>query len=110
MLEERFEICVTTEILNEYAEIIGREMGMSAAEMALDILTDLPNIHFVQKYFNWNLIEADPDDNKFVDCAIAANAKFLVSEDRHFKTLRQYPYLNIEVVALNDFKQLLEVG
>ncbi len=107
MLHEAFDVCVTTEILNEYAEIIGREMGMEASEAALDILTDLPNVHFIQKYFNWNLIEADPDDNKFVDCAIAAGAKYLVTEDKHFKILRRFPHFKIEVVTLNGFKSIL---
>jgi uncharacterized protein len=107
ILQGTFEICITTDILNEYAEIIGREMGLEASEIALDILTDLPNVHFIQKYFAWNLIEADPDDNKFIDCAIAAGAKYLVSEDKHFKILRQFPYFQIEVVSLENFKSIL---
>ena len=31
----------------------------------------------IEKYYNWNLIKNDPDDNKFVDCAVAANAKYI---------------------------------
>lgn len=108
LLEGKFEICVTTEILAEYAEIIDREMGHETAEIALDILTDLPNIQFIQRYFAWQLIEADPDDNKFVDCAIAAGAKFLVSEDKHFKILRKFPYFNVEVIALKEFREVIE--
>ena len=39
----------------------------------------------------WTLISIlqDKDDNKFVDCAIAANARFIVSEDGHFKYLKE---------------------
>ena len=32
-------------------------------------------------HYTFALIEADKDDNKFVDCAIAANAKCIVTED-----------------------------
>jgi uncharacterized protein len=107
LLAGKFDICVTTDILAEYAEIIGREMGMEASEIALDIITDLENTHFIQKYFSWNLIEADPDDNKFIDCAIAAGAKYLVSEDKHFKALRQFPFFQVELVSLETFKSIL---
>lgn len=110
LLSEAFEIYVTTDILNEYAEIITREMGHEVAEVALDLLTDLPNTHQIQKYFLWQLIEADPDDNKFVDCAIAAGAHYLVSEDRHIRIIRQYPYLGIELVSLSEFKAKLHKG
>ncbi len=106
LLNEQFEVCVTTEILAEYAEIIGRKMGEEAADLALDILTDLPNTHFIHKYFNWHIIEVDPDDNKFVDCAIAAGAKYLVSEDKHFQVLKQYSFLNTELISIEEFRKL----
>ena len=76
--------------------------------MAIDLLSDLPNVHFVKKYYFWQLIEADPDDNKFVDCAIAAGANFLISNDKHFKVINDYPYFNIQLVKLKEFQSLLE--
>jgi len=33
------------------------------------------------------IVKADPDDNKLTDCAIAAGADYLISEDAHFKAL-----------------------
>jgi uncharacterized protein len=108
LLNGDFTLCVTSDILNEYAEIIEREMGAEVAEMTLDLLLILPNIQLVHKYFFWQLIEQDPDDNKFVDCAIAANAQYLISEDRHFRVLKKYGYFGIELVKLNEFKSALE--
>ncbi len=108
ILSGEVQICLTTDIISEYEEIIGRKMGQGIADLALDILTDLPNTLFINKYYSWQLIEADPDDNKFVDCAIAASARFLVSEDKHFRVLQQYPYLNTEVVNLQQFKKILD--
>lgn len=106
VLAGEVELYVTTDILIEYAEIIGREMGKAVADSALDLLSDLPNVHNVQKYYFWQLVEEDPDDNKFVDCAIAAGAKYLVSHDKHFKILRHYSYFNIELVSLEEFKTI----
>ena len=102
-----FEVYVTTDILLEYNEIIDRNMGTEVAEAALDLLSELPNVHLVQKYYFWQLIESDPDDNKFVDCAIAAGAHYLVSNDNHFKELQKYPYFKVQLVRLEEFKALL---
>lgn len=102
-----FEVYVTTDILLEYSEIIDRNMGTEVAEAALDLLSELPNVHLVQKYYFWQLVETDPDDNKFIDCAIAAGAHYLISNDKHFKELQKYPYFNVQLVRLEEFKALL---
>lgn len=33
------------------------------------------NIELITPYYRFGLIQADADDNKFVDCTIAANAE-----------------------------------
>ncbi len=107
LLLGEFDLYVTTDILAEYEEIIGNEMGKAVAEAALDLLSDLPNVYNVTKYYSWQLVEQDPDDNKFVDCAIAAGAEYLVSEDKHLKIIQKYPYFNINLVKLAEFKIVL---
>ena len=57
----------------------------------------------------FHLIEQDKDDNKFVDCAIAANASFIVSEDAHFKHLKDIPFPYVEVLRLREFMDLLQL-
>lgn len=101
------DLYVTTDILAEYAEIIEQQMGKAVADAALDLLSDLENVHNVTKYYSWQLVEIDPDDNKFVDCAIAAGAEYLVSEDKHLRIINQYPYFNITLLKLAEFKLLL---
>ena len=108
LLAAGFELFVTNDVLEEYAEIVGKEMGQEVADAALDLLTDLPNVHLIQKYFLWQLVEADPDDNKFLDCAIAAGARFLVSEDRHLRIIEKYTYFGVELVTLKTFKAILQ--
>jgi uncharacterized protein len=102
-----FEVYVTTDILMEYAEIIGESMNPKVAEAAIDLLSELPNVHLIQKYYFWQLVEADPDDNKFVDCAIAVGANYLISNDKHLAVLKHYPYFNIQVLKYEEFKKLL---
>lgn len=107
LLRQDFDLCVTTDILEEYEEITLRETNPAFAEAVMDALLSLPNLVFITKYFYWELLYADPDDNKFVDCAIAANARYLVSDDRHFKVLQKIPFPKIEVIGASKFKQIL---
>lgn len=51
----------------------------------------------------------DPDDNKFVDCAIASNADFIVTEDRHFQLLKDVPFPRVNVIGIEEFKEVLSV-
>ena len=37
------------------------------------------NVHQINPYYFWNIMDSDPDDNKFVDCAVVANADFIVT-------------------------------
>lgn len=103
-LQKAFTICVTTAILAEYEEIIAREMGEAAANDLLQVLTNAPNVERITTWFQWNLIVNDPDDNKFVDCAIACDARYLVSEDRHFRILKKIPFPKVEVIDVKAFK------
>ena len=65
-------------------------------------------MEFITPYFHFNLITADPDDNKFVDCAITANARYIVSNDKHYNILKQIPYPTIDVISIKEFAKLIQ--
>ena len=46
--------------------------------------------------------------NKFVDCAICANAKLIVTEDHHFDILKHCDFPRIPIMGLDEFKDLLQ--
>lgn len=106
--KQQFELCVTTEILDEYAEIFERKYSFDTAELILDILIESPNVVFIKEYFFWELIKTDPDDNKFVDCALMANADYIITNDNHFNVLKTIPFPKIEVISLEEFNSLRE--
>ena len=102
LLDGRNYLCVTTEILAEYAEIIEQKSSLKFAELALDVITNNPYTLFITPYYHFKLIVADPDDDKFVDCAVASNAKFIVTEDSHYDVLRDLDFPRIDVIKLDD--------
>lgn len=102
-----YTLCVTTDILAEYAEIIKRHMGEEASENTMGVLENLPNVEFITTYFKFQLLK-DEDDNKFVDCAVAANASFIVSHDRDFKVLEKIDFPKVRVIDTEEFRRVLE--
>lgn len=70
-------LCVTTDILEEYEEILCQKTNPVIASMVLEIIRQAPNTNLFDAHYRWNLITKDPDDNKFVDCAVVANADLL---------------------------------
>lgn len=57
-------LCFTTEILEEYEEILCLKTNRLIATMVLEIITQAPNTQRVDAHYHWNLITQDPDDNK----------------------------------------------
>ena len=106
--EGKYTLCVSNEILEEYEEIICSKTNPIIASNVIQMLINSPYVQFVDTYFHFHLIEQDKDDNKFVDCAIAANARFIVSEDAHFKNLKDIPFPYVEVIRLKEFMDLLQ--
>jgi len=100
--EEAYSLCLTTEILAEYAEILERHMGAQVSENIMNTLENLPNIEYITTYYKFRLLK-DEDDDKFVDCAIAANASYIVSHDSDFKILAKIDFPKVRVVDTDTF-------
>ncbi|GAB4027932.1 putative toxin-antitoxin system toxin component, PIN family [Spirosoma koreense] len=109
ILNGQVQLVVTTEILAEYEEQLGLFYAPDYAEFVLIALLNLPSLMRINPLsFYWLLIENDPDDNKFVDAAIAANADYIISNDRHYRILQEIPFPQVNCVRLADFKPILD--
>lgn len=108
LIYQRIELYVTEEILLEYEEILKLKYSESAASNFLAALKELPNVFPTQVYYRWNLIR-DPDDNKFVDCYIAAGAEYLITHDKHFAILASVPFPKVNVVRIEEFQVALNI-
>ena len=108
-VEGSYVLCVSNEILEEYEEIIASHMSPLAARLAVETILRANNVIRVDAQFHFNLITSDIDDNKFVDCAIVANADYIVSEDSHFNILKSIPFPHVEVKRLHDFFEELSL-
>lgn len=105
----RYTLCVSNEILMEYQEMIARKTTPEIAENVILYIINTEFVEFITPYYHFDLIKADRDDNKFVDCAIAANATYIVSDDNHFKPLRDVGFPKLYVIKLQEFVKLLKL-
>ena len=105
--DKKIVLCYTSEILNEYLEILSRYFSVSFAESIVEEILLSPNTKQVAVYYKWQLITVDPDDNKFVDCAISVNAKYIVSNDKHLKALDNIGFPKVNVLTIYEFKEEL---
>ncbi len=106
--KEAFDWVISNEIVSEYEEKLTEFYSPKTAHLVLSILMVAPNTIFAEPYFRWQLIEQDSDDNKFADLAIAGSVDFLVTNDRHFNSLKQLDFPKVEVVTLQEFKDILK--
>lgn len=106
---EEYTLCVTNEILMEYREIIEKFSGNSElAESVINVIMSSENVEFVSPAFRFNLIKNDPDDSKFVDCAITCGATYVVSDDRHFRVLQTIDWPKVILKTLQEFKEIIQ--
>ncbi|MDX1938974.1 MAG: putative toxin-antitoxin system toxin component, PIN family [Saprospiraceae bacterium] len=107
LIDKNYSLCFTTDILLEYEEVIARHMDKEFAAEIIDLLLEIDNHIKIDKYFQWNLLQ-DQDDDKFVDCAIASNADYLVTEDSDFRVLLNIPFPKVSIIGIEKFKSLLQ--
>ena len=102
-LEGDYCLCISNEILEEYTEVIARNISINAARYIIYTIMERKNVRQITPSYRWNLITADPDDNKFVDCAIAANARCIVTEDHHFNVLKEIDFPSVDILNIDQF-------
>ena len=106
-LSKQFTIVVSNDILSEYAEIIAQKANETVSTNIIEMLLSAENVEKQDIFFKWQLIEIDKDDNKFIDCAIAGNVDYLVTNDKHFDVLKSIEFPPITLINIEEFIELL---
>ena len=83
---------MTGPIVEEYLKVLAYpRFGLTEAEINFLVYRQiLPYFEVVSVGDDTLIIEADPADDKFLHCAVAAKADALVSGDRHLLNLQRY--------------------
>ena len=100
-------LCYSNDILMEYEELLMQFYSQPLTYNFLNFIVNSIHTQQVNPYFKWNLIVADPEDNKFVDCAFNAGANYIVTNDKHFNVLKKIEFPPIKVIDIDTFKNMI---
>ena len=108
-LAGHYNLCVSNEILTEYEEILAMHTSPEVAHNVVEAIARHPQTIYSESYFRFHLLsDIDKDDDKFVDCAITANADYIVTEDSHFSHLKRIEFPKLTVLTLDEFNESLK--
>jgi len=107
VLDGNISLCVNTDILEEYEEVIARKATPEIAQNIVDAIVNLTTTVMQNTYVHFELLPADSDDNKFVDCAVASDAEYIVTNDKHFNPLNEIPWPKVEIIKITEFIKLI---
>ena len=96
-------LCLSKPIVNEYIEVL-RRLGLQnekEIEELLGLFAHGFHVVFTAKTPELHIVEKDPDDNMFIECAVALKAGFIITGDKALKTIQEY--MNIKIVSPNEF-------
>ena len=102
----KIDAYASLEILTEYTETVEylkEKFSKKTPTIPLMHIEAQFNIIDVKTHVN---ICRDPDDNKFIDCAIDAECYYIVSGDKDHLSLSKYQ--NINIVTVSDFINLID--
>jgi uncharacterized protein len=110
ILNQGITMLITNEILTEYQEIIAQRASSIVADNVTEALVNLSSVEKIEVFFVWRLITIDPDDNKFIDCALSGSADYIVTYDNHFNVLADIDFPKVKVITPEGLKYLLGLG
>ncbi|MGB8030217.1 MAG: putative toxin-antitoxin system toxin component, PIN family [Terracidiphilus sp.] len=97
-------LCVSTPILEEYADVLSRPELSIRRGLRLQLLQLLKNHGHLVVPSRQIEVTSDPDDNIFIECADAARADFLITGNReHFPAF----WKNTKIVTPREFVSLV---
>lgn len=100
-IEQRNLIFSSNDILNELRVILKRDFNIDKIEIDDIIHAFALFIHLVKPKEKINHIKDDLRDNIILECAVAANAKCIVSGDKHLLNLKKFR--GIKILSAKEF-------
>jgi len=106
-IDGKYQLIISDEIVYEYQEVLSQYSARGVAEKVTEVFVESPDIMFQHIYYKWNAIKEDPDDNKFFDVAVAANADYLITNDAHFNPIKQLAFPKVKIISAEDFLKIV---
>ena len=107
--EGKISLCVSKNILDEYIEVlqrIGLGNGIEVEEL-LSLFAKGFNILFTTKTPKIKAVRDDPDDDKFIECAVGLKAEVIITGDKALKAMNEY--MGIKILTPQQFLKTYKI-
>jgi uncharacterized protein len=101
--QEKMVLLVTHSILGEYFEILSRFRFRKELQPLLDLFDEKFNMEMVEVTDTRRLVPDDPQDDKFLHCALEGRADALVSGDEHLLRVKPFYRDVLPIVPASEF-------
>jgi uncharacterized protein len=94
---EKITLCLSKDILDEYIEVLHR-IGLQDEDELGELLSLFRrgfNMLFTTKTPKAKVVKDDPDDDKFIECAMALKAEVIVTGDKAIEAVGEYMGIKI---------------
>lgn len=101
VVEKTVSAFATSEIVDEYSEIVDEMIRRKQGHLSPAVLAPfIQNLRMIESVSDIQ-VSRDPDDDKFIECAVDAKALFVVSGDKDLLVLERYE--DVEIISAAEF-------
>ena len=104
-IRRQFTLLTSPAIMREIAEVLRMDLRWRESEIVAQLKLISRVAEIVVPKISLQVIKADPDDDKFLECAVEGRADLIVSGDRHLTRLKSFR--GIGIVQPIDFQRSL---
>lgn len=99
-------LCLSKDILEEYIDVLQRVglKDVDEIEELLSLFAKGVNILFTAKTPRIMAVKTDPDDDKFIECAVALKAEVIITGDKALRKVGKY--MEIKILTPQEFLKI----
>ena len=102
VLTGQMRLAISEDILGELEGVLSGKKFKYSKEVIRSIRKSIEDLaEFVIPQKEVKRIKKDPDDNRILECAVEAEAHFIISGDNHLLELKQYK--NIRIITPSEY-------
>lgn len=101
VVEKKISAFATAEIVEEYSDVVKEMIDRKQGRLSVSVLAPFfQSLHLVESDTSVT-VSHDPDDDKFIGCAVDSRSYYIVSGDKDLLVLENYE--GIEIITAADF-------
>ena len=101
--DERLYAYATPAIIDEYIEVVHEMLMRKQGKLHSDVLMWLVDRMTIFEPVSSVSVCRDPDDDKFIGCALDARARYIISGDKDLLEVEEYQ--GVKIIAAHNFCQ-----